>query len=240
MSVSHGYTDDAGAGGTFDRIKVYFENLEEYGPKYGYFPDASKSILIVREHNVERAKEYFEEINFTIKSGYRYLGGFVGARAEMKEWIGEKADEWTAGIKAIAKVAPQFPQTAYAGILKSLQHEWQFVQRVIDEIGGEFSEVKAALTEVFLPALFGETTPTGSHLRKIASKSVGVKYTQCQAFCNEELFDLGGLLFIFGQRDHETSDLESFGSQSDTQASSRGSSIELDKGCRAHSDRINE
>ena len=36
---------------------------------------------------------------------------------EMKDWIGEKADEWTAGIKApIAKVAPQFPQTAYAGI----------------------------------------------------------------------------------------------------------------------------
>eukprot|EP00978_Attheya_sp_CCMP212_P002012 scaffold4137_cov26-Attheya_sp.AAC.2 len=53
--------------------------LEEYGPKYGYFPEASKAILIVREHNVERAKEYFAEINFSIKSGYRYLGGFVGA-----------------------------------------------------------------------------------------------------------------------------------------------------------------
>eukprot|EP00978_Attheya_sp_CCMP212_P013894 scaffold35059_cov31-Attheya_sp.AAC.1 len=90
------YADDAGAGGKFDRITVSFEKLEEYGPKYGYFPEASKSILIVREHNVERAKEYFAEMNFSIKSGYRYLGGFVGARAEMKEWIGEKADEWTA------------------------------------------------------------------------------------------------------------------------------------------------
>eukprot|EP00978_Attheya_sp_CCMP212_P035431 scaffold154276_cov33-Attheya_sp.AAC.2 len=160
------YADDAGAGGKFDRIKVYFEKLEEYGPKYGYFPEASKSISIVREHNVERAKEYFAEMKFTIKSGYRYLGGFVGARAEMKEWIGEKADEWTAGIKAIAKVAPQFPQTAYAGIQKSLQQEWQFVlQRLIDGIGGEFSEVEAALMEVFLPALFGETTPAGIHLR---------------------------------------------------------------------------
>eukprot|EP00978_Attheya_sp_CCMP212_P017489 scaffold46632_cov67-Attheya_sp.AAC.5 len=93
----------------------------------------------------------------------------------MKEWIGEKADEWTAGIKAIAKVAPQFPQMAYAGgIQKSLQQEWQFVQRVIDGIGGEFSEVKAALMEVFLPALFGERTPAGIHLRKITALPVKV------------------------------------------------------------------
>eukprot|EP00978_Attheya_sp_CCMP212_P006719 scaffold15590_cov56-Attheya_sp.AAC.1 len=54
------YADDAGAGGKFDRIKVYFEKL-----------------------NMDQR--------------YRYLGGFVGAQAEMKEWIREKADEWTAG-----------------------------------------------------------------------------------------------------------------------------------------------
>eukprot|EP00978_Attheya_sp_CCMP212_P047373 scaffold421334_cov62-Attheya_sp.AAC.4 len=113
-------------------------------------------------------------MKFTILSGYRYLGDFVGARAEMKEWIGEKADEWTAGIKAIAKVAPQFLQTAYAGIQKSLQQEWQFVQRVIDGIGGKFSEVEAALMEVFLPALFKETTPAGIHLRKITALLVKV------------------------------------------------------------------
>eukprot|EP00978_Attheya_sp_CCMP212_P039959 scaffold213016_cov49-Attheya_sp.AAC.2 len=154
---------------------------------------------------------------------------YVGARAETKEWIGEKADEWTAGIKAFAKVAPRFPQTAYAGIQKSLQQEWQFVQRVIDGIGGEFAEVEAALTEVFLPALFGETSrhPFAED-HHIASKSVGVKHTQCRAFCYEEFFDVGGLLFIYGQQDHGTGDLESFGSQSDAQASSRGSSTELD------------
>jgi hypothetical protein len=50
-----------------------------YGPKYGYFPEASKFILIVQEQNVERVNKYFTESNFTIKSGYQYLGGFVGA-----------------------------------------------------------------------------------------------------------------------------------------------------------------
>ena len=86
------YADDVSAGGKFDQIKVYFEKLEEYGPKYGYFPEASsKSILIVSEYNVERAKEYFTEMGFTIKSGYQYLGRYIGARAEMKFMLGEGA-----------------------------------------------------------------------------------------------------------------------------------------------------
>eukprot|EP00978_Attheya_sp_CCMP212_P046423 scaffold391821_cov51-Attheya_sp.AAC.1 len=59
-----------------------------------------------------------------------------------------------------------------------MAYPWQFnckgLQRVIDGIGGEFSEVEAALTELFLPALFGETTPTGSHLRKVTALPVKV------------------------------------------------------------------
>jgi hypothetical protein len=237
------YADDAGAGGKFDQIKVYFGKLEEYGSKYGYFPEASKSILIVREHNAERAKEYFAEMKFTIKTGYRYLEGFVGARAEMNEWIGEKADEWTAGIKAIAKVSPQFPQTAYAGwdtkvtptgvaiCTESYRRNWKRIFRGRGSSDGSTP-----------PCSFWRNSASWHPFaedHRIASKSVGVEHTQCQAFCYEELFDVGGLLFIFGQSNHGTGNLESFGSQSDTQASSRGSSNKLNKLRRNHSDRIN-
>jgi hypothetical protein len=93
----------------------------------------------------------------------------------MKEWIlGEKAHKWAAGIWVIAEIAPQFPQTAYAGIQNSLQQEWQFVERVIDEIGEAFSEVKAALTDDFLPLLFGEMMPIDSHWQKVTTLPVKV------------------------------------------------------------------
>jgi hypothetical protein len=59
--------------------------------------------------------------------------------------------------------------TAYAGIQRSLQQEWQFVQRVIDRIGDEFLLVKAALKEEFLPAFFRETTPISIHLWKVTA-----------------------------------------------------------------------
>jgi hypothetical protein len=126
----------------------------------------------------------------------------------------------------LTKVAPQFPQTAYAGIQQSLQQEWQFVQRVIDGIGVKFSGVEAALKEVFIPALFGETTPVGIHLREITAlpvKVLGLSIPNAKHSATK---------IVLTRDCCSTGDLESFGSRSDAQASSRGSSTELDKGRR--------
>ena len=41
--------DDASAAGSLQAIKLYFQELTEVGPKHGYHPEPSKSILIVRE-----------------------------------------------------------------------------------------------------------------------------------------------------------------------------------------------
>ena len=51
------YADNDGAGGHFHRIKRYFEKLQEYGPPQGYFPEPSKSILIVQEHAIRRKRK---------------------------------------------------------------------------------------------------------------------------------------------------------------------------------------
>jgi hypothetical protein len=38
---------------------------------------------------------------------------------------------------------------------KSLQQEWQFLQRVTDGLGNKFLEIKQRLSMEFLPAFFG-------------------------------------------------------------------------------------
>ena len=45
-------------------------------------------------------------------------------------------------------------QTAYAGLHKSLQQEWAFVQQVTPGIGNAFGPVETALKETFMTALF--------------------------------------------------------------------------------------
>jgi hypothetical protein len=65
----------------------------------------------------------------------------------------------------MAKVAERYPQTAYAGMQKSLQQEWQFLQRVTDGLGEEFDDIEQAMNDKFLPALFWieeSAAPNGS------------------------------------------------------------------------------
>ena len=54
----------------------------------------------------------------------------------------------------MAGVARKHLQYAYAGLQKSLQQEWAFVQRVTPGIGAEFGPVEEEIAKEFLPALF--------------------------------------------------------------------------------------
>jgi hypothetical protein len=48
-----------------------------------------------------------------------------------------------------------FSQSTYTGLQKSLQQEWQFVQRVVKDSGDSFTDVEEALSKAFLlPSLF--------------------------------------------------------------------------------------
>ena len=58
----------------------HFRDLQLKGPDQGYFPEPTKSILMVAEQNVPRATEYFRGMGIKIVTGSRYLGGFVWER----------------------------------------------------------------------------------------------------------------------------------------------------------------
>ena len=60
-------------------------------------------------------------------TGSRYLGGFVGERAEEVRWIQEKVERWAESVRKLAGVARKHPQSTYEGLQKSIQHEWAFV-----------------------------------------------------------------------------------------------------------------
>jgi hypothetical protein len=128
------YADDAVAPGSFDSSWRHLTKLHEIGPNYRYFPELSKSVLIVPQHNLEAAKSTFFVEAIT---GHRYLGGFLGEKDALKAWIRGKAHNWALAIKELASAAKYYRQTTYSGLQRSLQHVWQFVQRVITNIGDQ-------------------------------------------------------------------------------------------------------
>jgi hypothetical protein len=82
------------------------------------------------------------------------LGVFIGKDDALRSWLSEKTKNWEEAVADISEVTPNFPQTVYAGLQKSLQQEWQFVQRVTKGIGPESRDVELALFKTFLPTLF--------------------------------------------------------------------------------------
>ena len=55
--------------------------------------------------------------------------------------------------RTLSGVSRKHPQSAYAGLYKSLQQEWEFVQQVIPDIGDAFGPVETALRDRFITAL---------------------------------------------------------------------------------------
>ena len=166
------YADDGAAGANFSVLKHFLKRLEELGPQFGYFPEPSKSFLVVRTHNLESAKTAFAESGLNVVTGKRYLGGFIGEDADHLAWIQEKTRGWEHAVKALAMAARSYPQTAYCGLQRCLQQQWQYVQRVDKDIGGAFEGVRDAIYDIFLPALLDDAVPVDDPRRALAGLPV--------------------------------------------------------------------
>ena len=73
------------------------------------------------------AKTFFHhhglQVNFC--PGERYVGGFLGSKADRAEYVKEKIQAWADGVKILSSIAKRFPQTVYAELTISLHAEWQ-------------------------------------------------------------------------------------------------------------------
>ena len=80
-------------------------------------------MLWVGSGKYPRAGAYFRGMGIKVVTGSRYLGGYIGERAAEAAWVQGKVEGWAASVKTLAGVARKHPQSAYAGLQKSLQQE---------------------------------------------------------------------------------------------------------------------
>ena len=70
------YADDEGVGGTFQKILEHFRDLQARGPAHVYYPEPTKSILVVDQGNVARVEEHFRGFGIRVVTGHWYLAGY--------------------------------------------------------------------------------------------------------------------------------------------------------------------
>jgi hypothetical protein len=171
-AVQPWYADDSAMVGPIPSIATAQRLLLQLGPRRGYFPEPEKSILISKPDTAPTDLAELTEFNFNHSHGHRYLGGFIGSGAEEANWVDPQIAHWVDGIIALSKVARRYPQTAYAGLVHSLQAEWQYLQRVTPHIGPAFAPLESAISEIFLPTLLDATVSEVALLRPLLALPV--------------------------------------------------------------------
>ena len=151
------YADDSTGGGTLDELRDWWVQLCESGPKYGYHPNPSKTILIVKDPaDLSRAQDMFGPLGVIVTGeGQRHLGAVVGTEEFRKSYIKGKVAKWVEDIEQLSDLAVEEPQSAYSAFTKGILHRWTYVMRTVPDIGELFDPLEAVIANQFIPALVG-------------------------------------------------------------------------------------
>ena len=153
--IQNWYADDGSCLGPFDSLKEWLQLLSTEGPKYGYYNQITKNVLIVAPDFLEKAHEAFHNIGVQIVTGHRVLGGFIGSDSEKETWLEKKLNFWTNAVQKLSQVGKQDPHAAFIAMSKSLQNEWNYMQRVVCAKEETFLTLKEVICLNFLPAISG-------------------------------------------------------------------------------------
>ena len=117
------YADDASASGTLPELRNWFNQLCSYGPSFGYYPEATKSFVVINERWKSDAAVVFGDLGVQVVTGQRILGGFIGSPKESDQYVMSKVDRWVRHSDVLSEAASSQPQLAYAVLSRSLQLE---------------------------------------------------------------------------------------------------------------------
>ena len=124
------FADDLGGGSKLVKLRDWWNKVVEHGPKYGYFPKAEKSWLVVKaEHEVE-AKNLFMDTGVKITTeGRKYLGGFVGTNEGRENYVNGLVEDWISQIEVLSEIAKCEPQAAYSAFTAGFKHKLTYFIR---------------------------------------------------------------------------------------------------------------
>ena len=72
---------------TLQNLKDWFSLLSEQGPEFGYFPQPSKTVLVV---DASYEAEALSILGIRVVSGQRFLGSLVGDQQSTEAFINQK------------------------------------------------------------------------------------------------------------------------------------------------------
>ena len=130
------------------------------GPKYGYYPKLSKSILVLKKTALmAEAKQLLADTGVQISChGQRHLRAAIGSADFRCKYITSKGGKCINDLSQLAKCALEEPQAAaLVAYTKSICNRWTFIRRTISIIKDLFLRLEDCIRNVFIPSLIERT-----------------------------------------------------------------------------------
>ena len=84
--------------------------MAKIGPQYCYYPNESKTHLVVKPQKEQKAKKVFQSTEVQITCASRsYLGGALGTKLYEEEFMAGKIVQWTKEIPKLAELHDHNP-----------------------------------------------------------------------------------------------------------------------------------
>ena len=97
----------------FENVDLYFNFLKRFFPGRGYYPEPSKSVLIMHPENIEPWK------SFGLRHGFKVC--FIGDNESKYDRIKERTQTWDQKIHKVSETKGKYPQESYFAIVRNIQ-----------------------------------------------------------------------------------------------------------------------
>ena len=155
------YADDAAAAGKISCLRDWWDKLSLLGPKFGYYPNPSKSWLITKESFLSDANTIFAHTGVNITShGRPYLGAAIGTREFVASHVNSKVEEWISCIQHLTTIAKSQPHAAFSAFTHGLSSKWTYISRTTPNISDLLLPLDNAIRSLLLPELTGQPPPS--------------------------------------------------------------------------------
>ena len=154
------YADDAVAVGRITDLRDWWEKLTILGPKYGYFPNPSKTWLVTKEGLCHSAASIFDSTGVNVTpDGRPYLGAAIGSPAFISNYVETKVAEWIASLRTLGDIALSQPHAAYSALTHGSMSKWTYLSCTIPDIAPMLRPLDETISSVVIPALTGRPPP---------------------------------------------------------------------------------
>ena len=151
------FADDTTAGGKFNNLREWWDCLINIGPEYGYFTNASKTWLIVKEGYKDEATSTFEGTQVVItEEGQKYLGSGIGKETFIESYVQQKVTTWIDELDRPSSISITQPHAAFTAFTHGLTSKWTYLARTTPNIEYLIKPLEETIRKVFLPKLTGQ------------------------------------------------------------------------------------